>query len=153
MRACWYRAFLESRPDGFQIEAASDLDDLCAGLAGLQRAACVTGAAVIGPADPAAQLRICAAVEDASDAANCIRGTKVQNLIDAPDRDHVALIRGCERFAGATRAFCHRWLGRTLAVLTDGEFGRRGCRQLPAAARRQCEAGAREIDEPLVTFS
>ena len=153
VRACWYRAFLESRPDGFQVEAASDLDDLCAGLAGLQRAACVTGAAVIGPADPAAQLRICAAVEDPTDAANCIRGTKVQNLIDAPDRDHLALIRDCARFAGATRAFCQRWLGRTLAVLTDGEFGRLGCPQLSPAARRQCAAGASEIDEALVTFS
>jgi hypothetical protein len=153
VRPCWYRAFIESRPDGFQVEAAEDLDALCEGLDGLQREACVTAAAVIGPSDPAAQLRICAAVADPSDAASCIRGTKVQNLLDAPMRDHVALIGGCARFAGATRDFCHRWLGRTLAVLTNGEFGRAGCPQLGAAARRQCEEGASRIDEPLVTFS
>ena len=153
VRPCWYRAFLESRPDGFQVEAATDLEDLCAGLAGLQRAACVTAAAVIGPPDPAAQLRICAAVDDPSDAASCIRGTKVQNLLDAPTRTYVALIDGCERFTGATRAVCYRWLGRTLAVVTDGEFARTGCPQLARAARRQCEAGARRIDEALVTFS
>jgi hypothetical protein len=38
--------------------------------------------------------------------------------------------------------------------VTDGEFGRAGCPQLvEAEARRGCEAGARRIDEPLVTFS
>jgi hypothetical protein len=152
VRPCWYRAFLESRPEGFAVEAASDLEDLCQGLSGLQRAACVTGAAVIGPPDPADQLRICAAVEDRSDAGNCIRGTKVQNLLDAPDR-HLALIRRCASFSGATRGVCYRWLGRTLAVLTDGEFARAGCPQLAAAARRECEAGASEMDEALVTFS
>ena len=64
------------------------------------------------------------------------------------------LAGGCERFAAAARGACYRWLGKALAVLTDGEFGRTGCPQLAgAAARRECEAGARTIDEPLVTFS
>jgi hypothetical protein len=45
-------------------------------------------------------------------------------------------------------------LGRTLAVVTDGEFGHAGCPQLAGAnARRECDAGARRIDEALVTFS
>jgi hypothetical protein len=154
VRPCWYRAFIETRPDGFEVEAAADLDALCEGLDGLQREACVTAAAVIGPSDPAAQLRICVAVVDPSDAASCIRGTKVQNLLDAPIGAYVGLIDRCERFSGATRGFCYRWLGRTLAVLTNGEFGRAGCPRLDAApARRWCEAGASRIDEALVTFS
>jgi hypothetical protein len=127
---------------------------LCGGLDGLQREACITAASVIGPADPGQQLRLCARLDDASDAANCVRGTKVQNLLDAPMSDYVALIRGCARFAGTARAACYRWLGKTLAVLTDGEFARAGCPRLAgAAARRACAAGARTIDEALVTFS
>ena len=113
----------------------------------------MTAGSVIGPSDPAEQLELCAGLRDASDAANCVRGTKVQNLLDAPIADYVRLIRRCGRFDGSARAECYRWLGKTLAVLTDGEFGRSGCPQLRAAARRECEAGARTIDEALVTFS
>ena len=148
VRPCWYRAFLETRPEGFRVEAASDIEDLCDGLPGLQREACVTGAAVIGPADPAEQLRICARLRSASDEANCVRGTKVQNLQDAPDEAFVRLIGGCERFAAAGE--CYAWLGKVLAVLTDGEFD---CGGLGARARRSCAAGARTADEPLETFS
>ena len=109
---------------------------------------------MIGPADPRAQLRICSKLADPSDAANCVRGTKVQNLQDAPTETYVRLIGGCERFTAAVRAACYGWLGKTLAVLTDGEFGSTGCSRLAgAAARRECEAGARRIDEALVTFS
>ena len=57
------------------------------------------------------------------------------------------------RFPRATQADCYRWLGKTLAVLTDGEFGRSGCAQLAPPARGHCAAGARTIDEALVTFS
>jgi hypothetical protein len=45
-------------------------------------------------------------------------------------------------------------LGKTLAVVTNGEFGESGCPELRAAdARRACESGARSLDEALVTFS
>jgi hypothetical protein len=78
----------------------------------------------------------------------------VQNLLGRSTAAYVGLIRGCELFAAATRASCYRWLGKTLAVLTDGEFGRQGCPQLrSSSARRQCRAGARSLDEALVTFS
>ena len=154
VRPCWYRAFLENRPAGFRVEAPADIEDLCDGLSGLQREGCVTAASVIGPPDPRAQLRICSGLSDPSDAASCVRGTKVQNLQDAPTETYVGLIGGCERFAPTVRAACYGWLGKTLAVLTDGDFGRTGCPQLAGAdARRACEAGARRIDEPLVTFS
>jgi hypothetical protein len=42
-------------------------------------------------------------------------------------------------FGGAVRAACFRWLGKTLAVLTNGTFARSGCPRLATAgARRLC---------------
>jgi hypothetical protein len=153
VRPCWYRAFVENRPDGFEISVPRDLEDLCEGLQGVQRAGCITGAAVIGPTDPAAQLELCAALADPADARACVRGTKVQNLLDAPIDTYVELIEGCERFPAASRPGCYEWLGKALAVLTDGRFATRGCPRLPASARASCAAGARTMDEALVTFS
>jgi hypothetical protein len=154
VRPCWYRAFIDNRPRAFEVAHPDDLESVCEGLDGLQREACMTAASVIGPSDPAAQLQLCAGLADPLDAANCVRGTKVQNLLDSPIPVYVELIDGCEQFAGTARAECYRWLGKTLAVLTDGEFGRSGCPKLAAPdARRECEAGAATIDEALVTFS
>jgi hypothetical protein len=154
VRPCWYRAFVDNRPRGFEVVSAEHVDALCRGLGGLQRQACVTAASVIGPPDPAVQLQICAGLGDPSDAASCVRGTKVQNLLGASTAAYVELIGRCELFAGATRAACYRWLGKVLAVVTDGDFAVTGCPQLqPAAARRHCRAGASTMDEALVTFS
>jgi hypothetical protein len=154
VRPCWYRAFVDNRPDGFQVGAPEDLDVLCEGLDRLQREACITAASVIGPPDPAEQLELCARLEAPSDAASCIRGTKVQNLLGSRITVYVELIGRCELFDGPTRAACYRWLGKTLAVLTDGEFSRAGCPELGAAdARGHCRAGGRRMDDALVTFS
>jgi hypothetical protein len=154
VRPCWYRAFVDNRPEGVTIESADDLDVACVGLAGLQREACITGASVIGPPDPAAQLLICAGLAVPSDAVSCVRGTKVQNLLDYPTSAHVDLISRCAVFTGAPRAACFRWLGKTLAVLTDGRFARAGCPRLAGARARQlCRAGAQRMNDPLVTFS
>ena len=154
VRACWYRAFLETRPDNFQLETPEDLDGLCAGLRGVQRGGCITAASVIGPSDPAAQLQLCASLRNGVDAANCVRGTKVQNLLDASIPDYVALTEGCELFERAPRVECYRWLGKTLAVVTDGAFADEGCPALQSdPARRECAAGADSMDEALVTFS
>jgi hypothetical protein len=153
VRPCWYRAFVDNRPD-FRIEAAGDLDALCSGLQGLQRGACMTAASVIGPPDPAAQLQLCAGLSEPTDAENCVRGTKVQNLLGYPIAAYIELIGSCKLFMHGTRAACYRWLGKTLAVLTDGAFAEVGCPQLRgAAARRACRAGARSMNEALVTFS
>ena len=154
VRPCWYRAFVDNRPDGAPVESPEELDSLCDGLGGLQRSACVTAGSVIGPPDPAAQLLICAGLLRASDAESCVRGVKVQNLLDYPTSAHVDLISRCAVFVGAPRAACLRWLGKTLAVLTDGKFARRGCPRLrSASARRLCLEGARTMEEALVTFS
>jgi hypothetical protein len=153
VRPCWYRAFVDNRP-AVRIETADDIDALCDGLDGLQREACMTAASVIGPPDPTEQLQICAGLATPSDAANCVRGTKVQNLLGYPTSAYVDLIRRCAVFTGAPRAACFRWLGKTLAVLTDGEFARAGCPRLGSArARRHCRAGAATMDAALVTFS
>ncbi len=154
VRPCWYRAFVDDRPEGIVVDSAIHLDVLCRELAGLQREACITGAAVIGPADPEEQLALCADLEDQSDAVACIRGTKAQNLLGASTPAYVRLVSRCELFAGATRTACYRWLGKAVAVLTDGAFRRRGCPLLkPADARRACAAGARELESALETFS
>ena len=56
----------------------------------------MTGAIVIGPPDPRNQLAVCAALEaDDQDIAACIRGTKVQNLINYPAELQVELIKDC----------------------------------------------------------
>jgi len=152
VKQCWYRSFLESRPAGFQTDSAASMDRLCAGLRGAQRDACITAASVIGPPDPADQLAICAQFRG-PDALSCIHGTKVQNLLRYPVATYVGVIRGCERFAGATRIGCYSWLGKTISVVTNGRFRTIGCVKLAAAARRACVAGARSMNGPLETFS
>jgi hypothetical protein len=152
VRPCWYRAFVDNRPE-IEVTSPEAIDVLCEGLAGLQREACVTAAAVIGPSDPYAQLDLCAALAETSDAEACVRGTKVQNLLSASTDTFVRLIERCDLFAGATRSACYEWLGKTLAVVTNGAFADDGCPQLAADAREACLAGARTMDEALVTFS
>ena len=154
VRPCWYRAFVENRPEGLVVDSPEHLDVLCEELSGLQREACITGAAVIGPSDPSLQLALCAGLDVAADAAACVRGTKVQNLLGSSTGAFVGLFAGCERFGRAVRAGCYRWLGKTVAVLTDGAFERDGCRRLPEPdARALCRTGARAMEEALVTFS
>ena len=154
VRPCWFRAFVDDRPESIVVDSAVHLDVLCDGLEGLQREACITGAAVIGPADPARQLKLCAEFEAERDAIACIRGTKAQNLLGASTGAYVRLVARCETFAGAVRVACYRWLGKAVAVLTDGAFEREGCPALePEDARRSCAAGARELESALVTFS
>ncbi len=152
VRPCWYRAFVEVRPLGGPLETSSDLDALCRDLQGLQREACITGAAVVGPADPRAQLPLCQGFQG-REALSCIRGTKVQNLLGQPDETYLELLSRCELFAGATRTGCYEWLGKTITVVTDGEFARTGCPRLRGDARGACAAGAESSEGPLVTFS
>ena len=154
VRPCWYRAFVDNRPAGIEVDSPEHFEVLCEDLEGLQRSGCITAVSVIGPADPVEQLRLCAALASSADAASCIRGTKAQNLLGSTTAEYVRLIRRCEMFGRATRPACYRWLGKTLSVLTDGEFGgAAGCGALAPEARRQCEAGARTMDDALVTFS
>jgi hypothetical protein len=152
VRPCWYRAFVDDRPDE-PVASGADIEALCDGLDGLQREACVTAAAVVGPVDPGAQLAVCTELQG-DDVVSCIRGTKVQNLITSPGEELVALLRRCEAFPAAAALDCYRWLGKVLTVLTNGEFEQLGCPSAPSErARRACVQGARASDEALETFS
>lgn len=154
VRPCWYRAYVETRPEGFVVASAEDVEALCHGLSGLQRSGCVTAASVIGPADPLLQLELCAGLPDPADAESCVRGTKVQNLRGAAASGYVRLAGGCELVVAAARSGCYRWLGTALAVVTDGTFVREGCPRLASAdARAACREGARASKGALITFS
>jgi hypothetical protein len=152
VRPCWYRAFVDDRPADLVVDSPEHFDVLCRDLVGLQRQACVTAVSVIGPPDPALQLPLCAQLDEA-DVEPCIRGTKVQNLLSEPPEALVDLIGRCELFAGETRAACYRWLGKTIAVVTDGAFADDGCPRLEPAAERLCRDGAASMEAALVTFS
>ena len=122
VRPCWYRAFVETA-NGTRVESAAQFEELCGGLEGLQRHACVTGASVIGPPDPRNQLTVCAQLEDVQDVEACIRGTKVQNLLNFDPQLRIDLIQDCNKtFQGAIALTCDRWLGKTLGVISDGKF-------------------------------
>ena len=133
VRPCWYRAFVDDRPEGIVVDSAIHLDVLCRDLGGLQREACITGAAVIGPADPEQQLEVCADLEDERDVVACIRGTKAQNLLGASTAAYVRLVGRCELFTGATRT-------RLLPVARQGGRGAdRRCVRAPGlSAARAC---------------
>jgi hypothetical protein len=154
VRPCWYRAFLETRPKDFALERAEDVEGLCSGLRGMQRSACITGASVIGPPDPRAQLRLCAGLRSAADAAACARGVKVANVPDAEMSEYVEIASGCADLPRGARAPCFGWMGTALTVVTDGAFAGEGCQGLAGnSARRACVAGANRSEGALETFS
>ena len=152
VRQCWYRAFVDNRPPG-AIENFADVAQLCQALEGLQLEGCITAATVIGPADPRSQFPLCFGFQG-QQALACVRGIKLQNLLGASDDVYAGVLTRCDNLREDVRLGCYRWLGKTAAVLTDGEFETGGCPLLPQEdARNACIAGAREMDEPLVTFS
>ena len=143
VRPCWYRAFVETA-QGTRTESAEQIEEACAGLTGLQRAACVTGSIVIGPPDPKNQLAVCAGLSDDQDIAACIRGTKVQNLIGYAPELTVELIKECKQFKGAMSLTCYRWLGKTLGVVSDGNVRHHGLPRAPHGRRAPRVRGGRE---------
>lgn len=147
---CWYRYYLVLPPKRTPSTAVR-IERLCRGLAGLQREGCVAAASLISNPDPFAQFRICSHLKGA-DVDSCLRGVGTQDLPDAFSSG-LKLIAQCRSLAASARAGCYSWFGRTLTVLTDGRFGKQGCRQLTSrAGRAGCAAGARRIDDPLITF-
>jgi hypothetical protein len=151
VRPCWYRYFLE-QAFGPRVADASDLRRVCRGLRGLERSGCIAGATLTISTNPFAQAHVCDALA-ADDAVSCFRGIAVQALAGRPGAQ-VRLARSCSRAPRPARAACYGWLGRTLAVVTNGRFARTGCPQLSTPpARRACTAGARRMHRALVTFS
>ena len=158
VRPCWYRAFVDNRPEGIVVDSPRGPRRRSARAStGLQREACVTGAAVIGPADPAAQLELCAAAaRRRRTQPSCIRGTKVQNLLGSRRPTFVRLIGRCELFAGAAAArACYRWLGKARRGAHRRRVRARAAARSSRRRRRgaSARAGARTMEEALVTFS
>jgi hypothetical protein len=150
VRPCWYRYFLE-QPIVRPIRAPEDLIGFCRGLESLQRFGCISAAALTVSSNPFDQMRICASLRG-RDARACLRGVPSQALAGEPGQQ-LRLIRACSRIAVGVQSDCYEWLGRTLAVVTNGAFRERGCTKLAASARNACVAGAKRLDAALVTFS
>ncbi|MFL5950269.1 MAG: hypothetical protein ACJ74M_01555 [Gaiellaceae bacterium] len=140
VRPCWYRYFLE-QPLGLPIRNAADLRRACRGLRSIQRFGCISGATLELSSDPFEQLRACRSLRRLDESA-CVRGVADQALAGEPSRQ-LSLIRMC-----GTRD-CYAWLGRTLAVVTNGRFR---CAAL-LRGRAACTAGAAQMRRALVTFS
>jgi hypothetical protein len=144
IRPCWYRYFLEQAVMS-PVRNAADLRRTCHGLTGLERFGCISAAALTISGNPFDQMRICTHMRGA-EAAACVRGVPDQALARRPAAQ-LRLIRMCRT------ADCYGWLGRTLAVVTNGAFAHLGCAELQPAARRSCVSGAGRMREALVTFS
>jgi hypothetical protein len=152
-RPCWYRYFWERKPDT-RVYKAADMLALCDGLDGMQRAGCMSGASLLvsRERDPVDHARVCVELEGV-DTYNCLRGINVPAL-DGKVFEQLRLIRTCGDLPTTTRWWCYSWIGRTLAVLTDGAFRVRWCAQLePEHAVVSCRAGGARMGRPLRTFS
>jgi hypothetical protein len=152
-RPCWYRYFWEREADT-RVYVAQDILGLCGDLEGLQRAGCVGGASLLvaRERDPVDHARVCAEVEG-TDTYNCLRGVNVPAVANRPF-EQLRLIRTCGDLPTTTRYGCYAWLGRTLAVVTDGAFRVNGCPQLAEEhARISCAASGAHMGRPLRTFS
>ena len=150
VRPCWYRYFLE-QPVLRPIRTPADLAGFCRGLESVQRFGCISAAALTISSNPFDQMRVCRGL-GSRDARACMRGVPSQAFAGKPERQ-LALIRACSRMAASVRSDCYEWLGRTLAVVTNGRFGVRGCSRLAEQGRSACIAGARHAGDALVTFS
>jgi hypothetical protein len=151
VRPCWYRYFLELPPKKAP-ENAAGVRGLCAGLSGEQRVGCIAAAALVTSPDPFTQLHICARLRGA-DSVSCLYGLNVQNVAEAPGAMRVKLIEGCSKLTAKGRNPCYEWLGTALAVVTNGRFADHACPFISAAARAPCLAGARRMNDALVSFS
>ena len=150
VRGCWYRAFLEDHP-ARAIRSARDLLAVCRGMRGLHHEACLTAGALVSSSDPFTQVRLCSALRG-TEAVDCVRGTAVAAVTSGPPAEQVELAAGCRTFDASARAGCYEWLGKTLAVVTNGRFLRTGCARLGSGAV-PCRRGAAAYNGPLVTFS
>ena len=150
VRPCWYRYFIE-QPLGPPLGTPGAIRLACAGLPTLQYQGCVMGASLAASTDPFEQMRICSRL--GRDARSCVRGVSVPAVANRPARQQ-ALIGECGGFHRDAQLGCYSWLGRTLAVVTDGRFVLKGCDKLRGrAARDACLEGARRTDEALIGFA
>jgi hypothetical protein len=151
VRPCWFRYFLELPPKRLPANAR-EVSALCRGLAGIQRVGCISAASLITSADPFRQMNICARLQGA-DVVSCLYGISVQNLSAARGARRVSLIERCGKLRPAARSGCYEWLGTGLTVVTNGRFRDLGCPFISPVGRSPCLAGAKRMNQALVTFS
>ncbi|MGZ4407565.1 MAG: hypothetical protein ACXVY6_02085, partial [Gaiellaceae bacterium] len=138
-------------PVSLPVRNAADLRRSCSGLHSIERFGCISAAALTISSNPFDQIRVCVQLRG-EDAAACLRGVPDQALAGKP-AGQLRLIRTCSRIERTARRGCYEWLGRTLAVVTNGSFRERGCTKLDPVARGACTAGALKMNDALVTFS
>jgi hypothetical protein len=151
VRPCWYRYFLELPPKKLPHTAAA-VGRLCTGLAGHQREGCIGAASLITSPDPFIQMRVCGRLRGA-DAVSCVYGLNAQNLATSPGSRRVKLIQRCGGMPASARESCFEWLGTALSVVTNGRFRELACPFIGPTGRDACLAGARRMNDALVTFS
>jgi hypothetical protein len=151
VRPCWYRYFLELPPKHLPVDAAG-VRSLCTGLVPLQRAGCIGAASLITSADPFIQIRICGRLRGA-DTVSCLYGMNIQNLATSRGSQRVKLIERCAALRPSAREACFEWLGTALSVVTNGRFQRLACPFIQRTGRDGCLAGARRMNDALITFS
>ena len=126
------------------------------GSRGLQREACITAAAVIGPRRPGRAARACArgSGRRPTRRAACA-GRRCRTCSSRPPGELVALVDGCARFAGGdARPRATAGSARRPPCSPTARSPATGCPRLRgAAARRACADGAATMDEALETFS
>jgi hypothetical protein len=153
-RGCWYRYFWQRRPT-LAVDDPRDVRALCGDLAGLQRSGCLGAASLMitHRLDPIDHARVCVRLGGV-DAVSCMRGVNVPALAGRQP-EQLRLVRACAGLRDPeARSGCHTWFARTLNVVTNGAFGKWGCRSLARPAdRAACAEGARRIGDPLRTFS
>ncbi len=151
VRPCWYRVFIELPPKG-GVQSRADMLRLCRGLTGLQRSGCLTAASVVLLVpDVYSHVRMCARLPT-EDQADCVRGVSGEEVENWPSAQ-LALIRLCSKFEPEARPGCYEWFGKALSVVTNGDF-MKTCAELDSQkARDACEAGAKRMNQPLVTFA
>jgi hypothetical protein len=151
VRPCWYRYFLELPPKKLPQTAAA-VRRLCTGLAGRQRQGCIGAASLITSPDPFIQMRVCARLRGA-DGVSCVYGINAQNLATTRGSRRVKLIESCGLMAVTARQSCYEWLGTALSVVTNGRFRELACPFITRSGRDACLAGARRMNDALITFS
>lgn len=152
-RPCWYRYFWE-RESNTRIYSSEDLLEACEEHEGMERAGCLSGAALLmsRERDPVDQSRVCADLSG-TDVYNCLRGVNVPAL-DGKRFEQLRLLNTCGDLPSETRSWCFSWFGRTLSVVTDGAFRAVGCAQVADERDRvSCLVGSKRTNRPLRTFS
>lgn len=148
---CWFRYYVTITPRRIP-DTASRIEGLCTGLAGEQRFGCIASASVLSSPDPGLQFDICSRLP-ARDIDACLHGV---GYVDIPVSlmSQVSFIERCGSLPAGTRAACFVWVGTAMGVLTNGSFAKTGCPSLHSpAARGDCVAGVKLMNQPLVTFA